>query len=234
MGKYAWIVFVLLGLWHVIGSLAEKAAKKQQEQRLKGQGSPQQRSGLGRHPGTSPASTTLVDRAGELAARRKAQLDELRRRRASHQQPAAGSSPAILRPTLPAAQPPSVLQRTGPQVVSVSRAVRPPPQAPARPGPARIAPRPEAIPPARPKPGPGPKPPGQRPVSKTEHDRSLHALGRAKPARKQPQAVTGRHLTLPGLADEPIGPALLRRMVMYREILDTPVALRDQQIWERW
>jgi len=71
-------------------------------------------------------------------------------------------------------------------------------------------------------------------VSKTEYDRSLHALGRAKPARKQPQAVTGRHLRLPGLADEPISPALLRRMVMYREILDTPVALRDQQTWERW
>jgi len=233
-GKYAWIIFVLLGLWHVIGSLAEKAAKKQQEQRLKGQGSPQQRSAVRQHPGTSSASTTLVDRAGELAARRKAQLEELRRRRAGHQQPTAGPSTATLRPTLPSAQPPSVFQRTAPQAIPVSRAVRPPPQAPARLGPARLAPAPQPVPAARAKPEPGPRPPRERSVSKAEFDRSLHALGRAKKAGTQPQTVTRRHLSLPGLADEPIGPALLRRMVMYREILDTPVALRDQQIWERW
>ena len=84
-------------------------------------------------------------------------------------------------------------------------------------------------------PGPGPRPTSQRSVSKAEYGRSLHALERIKAAKKQqPVAVMRRHLSLPGVAAEPMGPALLRRMVMYREILDTPVALRDQQIWERW
>ena len=80
-------------------------------------------------------------------------------------------------------------------------------------------------------------------MSKTEYDRSLHALERAKsaksvkpvkPVTKSLSTATDRHLRLPGLADEPIGPALLRKIVLYREILDIPVALRDQQTWERW
>ncbi len=240
-GKFAWIIFLLLGLWHVIGTFAEKAAKKQQEQRLRGQASQQRPSASRRHPGTSPTSTTLVDRAGELAARRKAQLEELRHRPASHHQPAAGSSPATLRPALPGAPPPSVLGRTAAQAIPVARAVRPPRPVPTRPVPtrpvpARIAPGPQA----RPAPGsisrPGTRPrlTSQLPESKTESARSLHALGRRRPAEEPPPTAPRRHLSLPGLRDEPIGPALLRRMVMYREILDTPVALRDQQIWERW
>ncbi len=32
---------------------------------------------------------------------------------------------------------------------------------------------------------------------------------------------------------EPIDAALLRKMIVYREILDPPVALRNEQVWER-
>ena len=65
-GKYAWIIFLLLGLWHLIGTFAEKAAKKQQQQRLKAQGSQELRPSARRHPGGA-TSTTLVDHASELA-----------------------------------------------------------------------------------------------------------------------------------------------------------------------
>lgn len=232
-GKYAWIIFLVLGLWHVIGTFAEKAAKKQQ---LKAQGSQQLRPSARRHPGESPTSTTLVDRAGELAARRKAQLEELRRRRASHHMPAAGSSPVTLRPTLAGAQTPLVPGRTVPQAIPVARAARPPQPVPARIAPARIAPAPQArsAPGSIPKPRTRPRLTSQPAESKTEYDRSLHALGRKKPVEEPSPTAGRRHLSLPGLRDEPIGPTMLRRMVMYREILDTPIALRDQQIWERW
>ena len=34
MSKYFWIIFVLMGLWQFIGSIAERATKKQQDQRV--------------------------------------------------------------------------------------------------------------------------------------------------------------------------------------------------------
>jgi hypothetical protein len=42
-----------------------------------------------------------------------------------------------------------------------------------------------------------------------------------------------RHLPLPFEPGEPLGPHLLRQMVLFREILEPPVALRDRQVWER-
>ena len=42
---------------------------------------------------------------------------------------------------------------------------------------------------------------------------------------------TARTVKLVG--DEPIGPQLLRKMVLYKEILDPPLALRDRAAWER-
>ena len=32
---------------------------------------------------------------------------------------------------------------------------------------------------------------------------------------------------------EPIDATLLRKMIVYREILDPPIALRNEQVWER-
>ena len=42
-----------------------------------------------------------------------------------------------------------------------------------------------------------------------------------------------RKLTLPGLGDVPMDRTLLRRMVLYHEILEPPIALREVQSWER-
>lgn len=228
-GKFVWIIFLLLGVWQVIGSIAEKAAKKQREQRLKGQASPQREPAARRHPGTTPASTTLVDRAEQLAARRKDQLEELRRRRATRHHPgaaSAGSAPVTLLRASRTVQPLPTLGPATPQAIAAGRAVRTAPPAPVRPAP-----------PGPSRPVPEPRPAEQHAVSKTEFDRGLHALGRAKsvkPVTKSLSTATDRHLRLPGLAGEPIGPALLRKIVLYREILDIPVALRDQQTWERW
>jgi len=46
----------------------------------------------------------------------------------------------------------------------------------------------------------------------------------APPPRHRRPAVYG---------GEPIDRALLRKMIVYREIFDPPVALRNEQVWER-
>jgi hypothetical protein len=49
-----------------------------------------------------------------------------------------------------------------------------------------------------------------------------------------PQTRRKSHLPpRPVLPDEPLGPHVLRQMVLFREILEPPVALRDRQVWER-
>jgi hypothetical protein len=50
------------------------------------------------------------------------------------------------------------------------------------------------------------------------------APAKAPPRRRIPVAF------VPG---EPLGPHLLRQMVLFREILEPPVSLRDRQVWER-
>ncbi|MHC4590975.1 MAG: hypothetical protein ACYTAQ_17060 [Planctomycetota bacterium] len=52
-------------------------------------------------------------------------------------------------------------------------------------------------------------------------------------AEEAPKAARQRHLPLPFVPGEPLGPHLLRQMVLFREILEPPVALRDRQVWER-
>ena len=51
-------------------------------------------------------------------------------------------------------------------------------------------------------------------------------------AEEAPKAPRERHLPLPFVPGEPLGPQL-RQMVLFREILEPPVALRDRQVWER-
>ena len=48
-----------------------------------------------------------------------------------------------------------------------------------------------------------------------------------------PKAPGKRHLPLPFVPGEPMGPHLLRQMVLFREILEPPVSLRDRQVWDR-
>jgi hypothetical protein len=221
MSKYFWIIFVLMGLWQFIGSIAERASKKQQDQRvsdLTAQRRRQQASARGAPTGRTDRPQTgpvVVDRAGDLAARRKAQLDELRRRRGVQTgQPAARTrpTPATLRPvqTTPrpvAAAPVAVPQRPAPPVRR-QPAARPRPQV------RRSAPQPER--------------------ATRQVKRQTVLPGRSLVTRKiVVEAKETRDLTLPGLGDVPMDRTLLRRMMLYREILEPPIALREVQTWER-
>ena len=227
MSRYFWIIFVLLGLWQFIGSLAERATKKQQDQRvsdLTAQRRKQQvaarRTEVG---GTARGATAPVaaDRAGELAARRKAQLDELRRRRgAATAQPAARTRPApttlrpalpptTLRPALPPTRPPMAPPVAAPQVL-----------------PAPVRHQPAAKPQAR-----RATPPQKLPIRLVE--RSTETPRRKPDTGISVEVEGARKLTLPGLGDVPMDRTLLRRMVLYHEILEPPIALREVQSWER-
>jgi len=102
--KYSWIIFVLIVAWQVVAGIVQSAAKKQQQARMadlaaqrRGQqgsqtgtaGRTQSAAGPagGGEPGgatrtfAEPGADPRTARAQDLAARRKAQLDELRRRR---------------------------------------------------------------------------------------------------------------------------------------------------------
>ena len=101
MGKYTWIVVIVILLWQVIGGAVSNASKKQQRGRMAELAEQRRRELGGTGGGTSPARSadggaarprtaeaspggqTLSARMEDLAARRKAQLDELRRRRAA-------------------------------------------------------------------------------------------------------------------------------------------------------
>ncbi len=236
MGRYFWIIFVLLGLWHLIGSLAERATKKQQDRRVSDLAGQQRQQQMAAHRtvagGAAQRATgpVVADRAGELAARRKAQLDELRRRRGAATAQATGQPPGRTRPmsaTLRPAQspprqaPPLPVAATPPVAVPQ----RPPVAVPQR-RPAPVRRQPAARPQARRAP-----PPQKRTIPPIERSpksgRSLVSTARTVEARGL------RTLTLPSLGDVPMDRTLLRRMMLYREILEPPIALREVQSWER-
>ncbi len=206
MGRYFWIIFVLLGLWQLIGSVAERATKKQQNLRVSDLAAQRRRqqTTAGRTTAGGPAlratEPVAADRAGELAARRKAQLDELRRRRGQVTARAPSQPPARTRPVpamrRPAASP-VVVPRRPPTATPQARPVPPPPR------------RKRSI------------------VRSTEDPRRLQTT-RAVAEVKGP-----RTLALPGLGEVPMDRTLLRRMILYREILEPPIALREVQSWER-
>ncbi len=238
MGRYIWIIILLVGVWQFIGSLVEKATKKQQDKRVKdltAQRGRQQMAGQRvtgqRAAGAAPASIAVVgDRASELAARRKAQLDELRRRRTGQSpQPTGGASPspATLRPTQPPTQPPTHRQ-TQPQTRPPSRTPVTRQTAPARPVPSQK--------PARRRPAPRPT---ARPSKQPESPRRLQPLQRSaghpliETHKETVEATGSRTLRLPAVGDVPMDKLLLRRMMLYREILEPPIALREVQSWER-
>ena len=219
MSKYFWIIFVLMGLWQFIGSIAERATKKQQDQRVTDLTAQRRRQQMGARrtaagrPTERATEPVVVDRAGDLAVRRKAQLDELRRRSGVQTaQPAARTKPAMvtLRPVRttqrPVAAPPvAVPQRPAPPVRR---------QPSARPQVRRSAPPPERA---------------TRPV-----ERQTALPGRTLVTHKAVvEAKETRNLTLPRLGDVPMDRTLLRRMMLYREILEPPLALREVQSWER-
>ena len=231
LGKWFWVIFVLLGLWQWIGSLAERATKKQQDQRVSNLAAERRRQQTAAHPtaaaGTAQRSTgpLVADRAGELAARRKAQLDELRRRRgtATTQAPAPQPGPPAITTLLPTQ---ARVPQPGPPTIATLLPTRAPP--------APVLRQPATRPQARRAP-----PQQQRPVQQEQrlsppNDRSISRKLRTRKAAPEAVGVEGlRKLTLPGLGSVPMDRTLLRRMMLYREILEPPVALREVQTWER-
>ena len=78
---------------------------------------------------------------------------------------------------------------------------------------------------------PRPAPAQQQEPAPIEGESSTHRV--VKDAEVAPKAPRQRHLPLPFVPGEPLGPHLLRQMVLFREILEPPVSLRDRQVWER-
>ena len=246
------IIFVLWAAWQLVGSLVEKAGKKQQDQRLKELTAQRQRqlaAQAGRPAGAGlsggggaegPRGTGVADRLEGLAARRKAQLEELRRRRTARHPGTAqqGSPPVVLRPTRTPMSTPgmgrSFPTQRAPQPVPIARSAPP----------VRRVPRQPPVPPTT---APPPTPPvGRGAPLGTPAQRVVTPEVRRK---VQPEPRLGPHSvfahtkkisTAPSRrrrpavhGGEPIDRALLRKMIVYREILDPPLALRAEQVWER-
>ncbi len=227
--KWFWVIFVVLGLWQWIGTLAERATKKQQGQRVSELTAQRRRQQMAVRPGaggTAPRATgpVVADRAGELAARRKTQLDELRRRSgtATAQAP---TQPATQPPT----QPPARARPTPATLRPAAPATRPPAPVPVlapRRAPAPVRRQPVAK--TQPRRAP---PPQKRPIPPVE--RVTERLRRVARTHKTVEVKGPRKLTLPRLDDVPMDRTLLRRMMLYHEILEPPLALREVQSWER-
>jgi hypothetical protein len=110
-----WIIIVVVVLWQIAYGLIQKAAEKRQQERMRELSAPQRRRQSSpptgaRTPATpprQPSSRRSAVRLEDLAARRKAQLEELRRRRASR--PRAGPAPraagGVQTPAAPLGQP---------------------------------------------------------------------------------------------------------------------------------
>jgi hypothetical protein len=243
--RFNWwvILLVLLGVWQVVGSLIEKAGKKQQEQRLKDLAAERGRQAGGRGQSQPAPRTTpraAADRAEALAARRREQLEQLRQRR-------AGQKPGVQQPRTPAPrtapapaaapqtgrrqisqlqpgrvqttqQPATVIRRAGTQPRTAPPAPPPPRRTTVRPTPGRVV-------------APPPAPAGQQEPAPIEGESSTRRV--VKDVAVAPKAPRQRHLPLPFVPGEPLGPHLLRQMVLFREILEPPVSLRDRQVWER-
>ena len=237
-GKYWWAIVLAIVAWQVLGSLAERLNKKPQEQRLKDLAEQRRRQVEARR--TAPG-------ADDLAARRRAQLQELRARdvgsrpepqlhvptgpsRATTAPPAA-RTPFPL-PSRPAAPPPSqryapqqLQARTGPAVPSPARppvGTAPVSRRPARQPTAQRLQRPQATMPAP-----------VAPPSAAELQTLLQLARSAQEQRPQPPA-SPQHFGHPLFgADDTPRAQTLRRMIVLKELLDLPVSLRDRDVWDK-
>lgn len=230
--KYGLIIFAIVIILNVLGGIMKKRAEQQKLAKLSS-GRTQRstpvtqttRSSLG-SPAPSQRTSRAMERAAQLAARRKAQLDELRSRREQRragfqQQPQQQQHPQV-RIGPGSSQTPSSSFRSTPQQFPQPTPV--PTQ--------RVVIRP----PAQPKPAP---------VSRsvfsdhTEHTRAdtqrLHGRGESLGASiaritTEPTRITP---TSPILDFGELTPELLRRMVVLKEIFDLPVSLRDRDVCDR-
>ena len=227
--KYGLIIFAIVIILNVLGGIMKKRAEQQKLAKLSSGRSTRsapltqsKRSDFST-PAPSQRTSRALERAEQLAARRKAQLDELRSRRESRragfqqqqQQPQVRIGPG-------SSQTPSSSFRSTPQQIPQPTPV--PTQ--------RVVIRPSS-------------PPKPAPVSRsvfsdhTEHERAdtqrLHGY------RKQLGETTEKITTEPAgitpassiLGTGELTPELLRRMVVLKEIFDLPVSLRDRDVSDR-
>ncbi|MCH8152678.1 MAG: hypothetical protein IH830_09945 [Planctomycetes bacterium] len=241
-GKYWWAIVLALVAWRLLGSLGEQLNKKQQENRLKDLAEQRRRQVAARRtePGTD-----------DLAARRRAQLQELRAREVgSRAEPqlhvSAGPSTATTAlpaarapfplPSRPAAPRPSeryapqqLQARSGPAGPSPARppvGVAPVPRRPARQATAQRLQRPQATMPA-------PAAPPPLTTIATESQTLLQLARSAQELRPQLPA-SPQHLGHPLFgADDTPRAQTLRRMIVLKELLDLPVSLRDRDVWDK-
>ncbi len=219
MGKFGWIIFLIIIAANVIGPILKKRegqARKKRQQGSTQAGHPAQRSSASGSPSVSTGSSRME----QLIARRQAQLEELRQRR-EQRRPAASPQARIG----PASSPTTTLRPT-------------PFRAPAPP-PTRRVTRPATAPPsaflpsvARPA---RPQPAQRRRVSKGPAAQPVERKGlgalHAKPAATAPPKSAPKPFL--SLDARTITPQLLRRLVVLKEIFDPPIALRNRDIWDR-
>ncbi len=214
--KLGTIIFVLVLIFaNVIGPLLKK--REEQGRKKRQQGSTQ--SARPAQPGVAPGPpsvSTGSSRMEQLIARRQAQLEELRERR--EQRRSASSTPQAR--IGPASSPtptasPTVFRAPAPQ--PTRRVSRP---ATARPSVTRQ---------------PRPQPAQRRRVSRKAvaqpvERKGLGALHTEPTALTRPKTATRPFLSLD---TQTITPQLLRRLVVLKEIFDSPIALRNRDIWDR-
>ena len=219
MGKFGWIIFLIIVAANVIGPILKKREGQARAKRQQGStqpGHPAQRSSASGSPSVSTGSSRME----QLIARRQAQLEELRQRR--EQRRSAASAQARIGP---ASTPTTTLRPTpflAPAPPPTRRVTRPTSAQPS-------ASLPSAARQARPQPAQRrrvSKEPAAQPVER----KGLGAL-HAKPAASgRPKAAPKPFLSLDA---QTITPQLLRRLVVLKEIFDPPIALRNRDIWDR-
>ncbi len=224
-GRYFWIIIVLAAAWQIVGSLIQRANRKQREERLRELATQREAQLPSRAGVPMLPSPGLAD---DLAARRRAQIEELRQRRAGRQQPQQ-------RPGLHIGAGPPTLQRTPPRGPVIARQPRPA-QPAGRPMPT-LRPPPQSRPKAPPvisRPRPVPPPAMEAPPPPVEEVVETVVMAPSRPApaaaKKQPEPGAAR---LSRLSRRDLTPQTLRSLIVLREILDPPVSEREHEVWQR-
>ena len=219
MGKFGWIIFLIIIAANVIGPILKKREEHARKKRQ--QGAAPAAESRPRSPAAQPHTTGPgATRMEQLIARRQAQMEELRQRR--EQRRSASSLQARIGP----ASTPTTTPRPTP-----FRAPAPPPTRrvtrPTSPQPS--ASLPSVARPARPQP-PQRRRVSEGPAAQLVERKRLAALHAEPAASARPKAAPKPFLSLDA---QTITPQLLRRLVVLKEIFDPPIALRNRDIWDR-
>ena len=249
----SWIIALLVLGWWAVQAIVSAMAKKQEQQRQRElaerrrQIESQAGGGMtsaGQRPPTAISQPRPATR-DDLAARRQAQLEELRRRRMQQARGGAGA-PATARvpaqrtpsaPTVPGNVPPTFPSRS--KIPGIAKA--PPPRGPVK-QPVRVGGRP----PQPIRPATAPPKPARQPIHKELHGLSdipdVIKAGGIRPTVAPTDigvpisAIPGTKKAKPaainvgGIKQRLGDPKALRELFVMKELLDPPVALRDQPV----